>query len=71
MEIRNQIKAYIAMSGWTLVDVVKEMNKARSTDNQTTAQNITNKLARGTIKYSECLEIAEVIGFKITWEKVK
>jgi hypothetical protein len=71
MEIRNEIKSYIALSGWTLVDIVKEMNKARAPDNQITAQNLTNKLARGTIKYSECKEISDVIGFKITWEKIK
>ena len=49
-EIRNEIKAYIARSGWTMTDIVKEMNKTRPEDQQTTTQNITNKLARGTIK---------------------
>lgn len=69
MEVRNEIKAYIAMSGWTLTDIVKEMNKTRSQDEQTTTQNISNKLTRGTIKYSECREIAHIIGFDIKWEK--
>lgn len=67
MNIRNEIKAYIAASGWTLSDIVKEMNKARSPEDQTTPQNISNKLTRGTIKYSECKEIAEIIGFSIKW----
>ena len=69
-EIRNEIKAYIALSGWTITDIVGEMNKARSDAEQTTTQNISNKLARGTIKYSECKEIARIIGFEIKWEKV-
>lgn len=69
MEIRNEIKSYIAMSGWTLTDIVKEMNKARFEKEQTTTQNISNKLTRGTIKYSECKEIAEIIGFDIEWAK--
>ena len=68
-DIKNEIKSYIAKSGWTLTDIVKEMNKARPTEEQTTTQNISNKLARGTIKYSECKEIAEIIGFSIEWEK--
>ena len=44
MNIRNEIKAYIAASGWTLSDIVKEMNKARAPEDQTTPQNISNKL---------------------------
>lgn len=67
--IRNEIKSYIAASGWTLVDIVAKMNESRSKSEQTTPQNITNKLTRGTIKYSEVKEIAETIGFKVVWEK--
>ena len=66
--IRNEIKAYIARSGWTLTNIIKEMNKARPEDEQTTTQNISNKLTRGTIKYSEVLEIAKIIGYEIKWE---
>ena len=68
-DIKNEIKSYIAKSGWTLTNIVKEMNKARSGAEQTTTQNISNKLTRGTIKYSECKEIAEIIGFSIEWKK--
>ncbi len=68
-EIRNEIKSYIAMSGWTLTDIVKELNKARTEDDQTTSQNISNKLSRGTIKYSEVREIARIIGFSIRWDR--
>ena len=67
-QIRNEIKAYIARSGWTLTNIVKEMNKARPEDEQTTTQNISNKLTRGTIKYSEVLEIAKIIGYEVKWE---
>ena len=51
-----------------MTDIVKEMNKTRSKEQQTTTQNITNKLTRGTIKYSEILEIARIIGYKVIWE---
>ena len=68
LDVRNEIKSYIAMSGWTLTDIVKEMNKTRIESEKTTSQNISNKLTRGTIKYSECREIAEIIGFRIKWE---
>lgn len=43
LSIRNEIKSEIAKSGWTLTDIVKEMNK-RHPNNETTSQNISNKL---------------------------
>ncbi|MEG0892175.1 MAG: LLM class flavin-dependent oxidoreductase [Oscillospiraceae bacterium] len=67
--IRNEIKSYIAASGWSLVDIVAKMNESRSADEQTTPQNISNKLTRGTIKYSEVKEIAKIIGFSLLWQK--
>ncbi|MBI4858315.1 MAG: LLM class flavin-dependent oxidoreductase [Acetobacterium woodii] len=70
-EMRNEIKSYVAKSGWTLTDIVKEMNKTRGEKEQTTTQNISNKLTRGTIKYSECKEIAFIIGFAIKWEPIE
>ena len=69
MNIRNEVKSYLAFSGWSLVDVVREMNKSRGPEDQTTPQNISNKLTRGTIKYCEILEIANIIGYKIEWKQ--
>lgn len=71
-DIRNEIKSYVVMSGWTITDIVKEINKRHVGDpeyKETTSQNLSNKLSRGTIKYSEAKEIAEIIGFKIEWTK--
>jgi hypothetical protein len=65
--IRNEIKSYIAQSGRTLTDIVKEMNARHPQDEQTTTQNISNKLSRATIKYSEVKEIADIIGYSISW----
>lgn len=67
--IRNEIKSYMAASGWSLVDIVAKMNESRSELEQTTPQNISNKLTRGTIKYSEVKEIAKIIGYNVVWEK--
>lgn len=65
--IRNEIKSYIAQSGCTLTYIVEQMNKNREENQKTTTQNISNKLSRGTIKYSEIKEIADIIGYKIQW----
>lgn len=42
----------------------RKMN-ASHPDAPTTAQNITNKLARETIKFSEVVEIAELLGYSV------
>lgn len=52
------------MNGCTLKEVVEKMN-ANHPDAPTTAQNITNKLARETIKFSEVMEIAELLGYSV------
>ncbi len=67
--IGNEVKCYIRQSGWSLANIVKEMNKTRPKEKQTTAQNISNKLTRGTIKFSEVKEIASIIGYSIEWAK--
>lgn len=64
-DIRNEIKSYIAKSGWSIVDIVKVLNEKYGTN--ATSQNLSNKLSRGTIKYVEAKQIAEIIGFKIEW----
>ena len=52
---RQKIKSFLAMNGYTLKEVVEKMN-TNHPDTPTTAQNITNKLARETIKFSEVVE---------------
>ncbi|WGT38474.1 hypothetical protein QH639_22105 [Lysinibacillus sp. 1 U-2021] len=67
--IKNEIKGYISSSGWTLTEIVNKMNENLPDDKKTTVQNISNKLTRGTIKYSEVKEIANIIGMNIEWTK--
>lgn len=67
--VKNEIKGYISSSGWTITDIVEKMNESLPTEKKTTVQNISNKLTRGTIKYSEVIEIADIIGMKIEWNK--
>ena len=68
--IHKQIKMNLARSGMTLTEVVDRMNMNRSEDDQTTIQNISNKIMRGTIKYSEILEIADILNMSIVWTDV-
>ena len=61
---RQKIKAFLAMNGYTLKEVVVRMNELHP-DEPTTAQNITNKIARETIKFTEVMEIAEICGYSL------
>lgn len=65
--IHKQIKMNLARAGMTLTEVVSKMNMNRTADNQTTVQNISNKIMRGTIKYSEILEIVAILNMRIEW----
>lgn len=67
--VKNEIKGYLASSGWSLTDVVNKMNEGLPEGKKTTVQNISNKLTRGTIKYAEAKEISEIIGYEIEWIK--
>ncbi|WP_042472676.1 hypothetical protein [Bacillus ndiopicus] len=67
MDIKNEVKSKLAETGFTLTQVVEKMNDGLPVDKQTTVQNISNKLSRGTIKYSEVKQIAEIIGMEIEW----
>ena len=65
-ETRNEIKSYIALSGWKIVDIVE---KLKDKGIETTPQALSNKLSRDTIRYSEVKAIAEIIGYELNWAK--
>lgn len=67
---RTKIKTFLASNGTTLTDVVKVMNE-RHPDEPTTQQNITNKLARETIKFTEVMEIADILGYDLVFKKTR
>lgn len=69
--IHKEIKMNLARSGMTLTEVVSRMNMNRPENNQTTIQNISNKIMRGTIKYSEILEIAAILNMSIVWKDMR
>ncbi|WP_282706877.1 DUF6471 domain-containing protein [Natroniella acetigena] len=66
MTIKQEIKSYLARTGWSMTDLVKALNEKHNRDDS--VQNLSNKLSRGTIKYKEVKEIADIIGAKINWD---
>lgn len=64
-ELKNEIRSYMVKKGFSVQKVVDALNKKYGRNDS--GQNLTNKLHRGTLKYREALEIADVIGYKIEW----
>ena len=67
-EIRNKIKALLAENGMTLTETIAIMNE-KHPDRITNQQNITNKMARQTIRFSEVIDIADAIGYDVVFKK--
>lgn len=61
MPIKEEIKATIIKSGWTMSAVVRELNTRYGYSE--TVQGLSRKLAQETIRYKEVLHIAEIIGY--------
>lgn len=69
MELKDEIKAYIIGSGWSITNLNDELNRLNGT--QYSVQNLSSKIRKGSLKYSEMLQIADIIGYKIKWELKK
>jgi len=67
MGAKEDIKSILAKENLTMTEVVNRLNNKYSRNDK--LQNLSNKLRRGTLKYNEAVEIAEVIGYKIKWVK--
>lgn len=65
MGLKEEIKSYIVSSGWSITQLAEELNKRNGSDY--TMQNLSNKIRKESLKYSEVLQIAEIIGYDIKW----
>ncbi len=65
-DIRNEIRSYIVAKGHTYRSVANLINSKFG--DSVTAQSLNNKLARGSLRYADAKQIAEVLGYKIRWE---
>lgn len=69
MALKDELKALIIKSGYTMTQVVEELNKKYSCD--TSVQNFSAKLKRESLKYTEVEEILDIIGYSISWVQTK
>ena len=67
MNIRNEIKAQIVRAGMTMQQVVDLLSDEYGWSDS--VSNFSNKLARGSLRYEEAMQLAEVLGYELIWQK--
>ena len=67
MNIRNEIKAQIIRAGFTMQELVDRL--ADEYDWSDSVSNLSAKLQRESIRYKEVVELTEVLGYDIVWQK--
>lgn len=67
MSFRDDLKSVVVKSGLTLSQVNEELNKRHGTN--LGFQNFSNRLRGETFKYTEVMEILDIIGYDIQWIK--
>lgn len=67
MNVRNEIKAQIIRTGMTMQEVVDLLSQEYGWSDS--ASNLSAKLQRESIRYKEVLELADVLGYEIVWQK--
>ena len=67
MNVRNEIKAQIVRAGMTMQEVVDLLHDEYGWSDS--VSNLSAKLQRESIRYKEVLELADVLGYDIVWQK--
>ena len=67
MNIRNEIKAHIVKEGTTMGEVVRTLAAVHGWS--ASVPNLSDKLKRSTLRYSEVIELEDVLGYDIVWKK--
>ncbi len=67
MNVRNEIKAQIIRTGMTMQQVVDQLSVEYGWSDS--VSNLSAKLQRESIRYKEVVELADVLGYDIVWQK--
>ena len=65
--LRNEIKSYIVRQGMTMQKVVDLLSDEYGWSDS--VSNLSNKLQRESLRYTEAVQLADVLGFEIVWRK--
>ena len=69
MDIRNELKSYIVREGLTMRELVEMLADEYGWSDS--VPNFSGKLRRGSLRYSEAVEMADVMDYDIVWVKRK
>ena len=64
---RNEIKSYITREGMTMTEVVELLADEHGWSSS--VPNLSGKLRRGSLRYTEAVELADVLGYDLVWQK--
>ena len=67
MNVKNEIKSIIVRSGMTMQQVVDLLSEEYGWSDS--VSNLSAKLQRESIRYKEVVELADVLGYDIVWQK--
>ena len=67
INIHNYIRAKIIMTGMTMRDVAEMLHLKYGRSDS--VSNLSGKLSRGSFRYDEALEIADVLEYDIIWQR--
>ena len=62
-----EIKAQIVRAGMTMQQVVDLLSDEYGWSDS--VSNFSNKLTRGSLRYGEAVQLAEVLGYELVWQK--
>lgn len=65
--LRNEIKAYIVRSGCTMQEVVDLLSDEHGWSDS--VSNLSNKLQRESLRYTEAVQLADALGYDIVWQR--
>ena len=67
MSVRNEIKAQIIRAGFTMQEVVELLHDEYGWSDS--VSNLSAKLQRESIRYKDVVELADVLGYDLVWQK--
>ena len=67
--LRNEIKSYIVRQGLTMQEVVDLLHDEHGWSDS--VSNLSNKLQRESLRYTEAVQLADALGYEIVWQRRK
>ena len=67
MDIRNEIKSYIVREGVTMTEIVEKLVDEHGWSES--VPNFSGKLQRGSLRYTEAVQLADALGYDLVWVK--